>query len=201
MMEHIVIVVLLTFLVVCTIGIIVLRDLLAAVILLGAYSLIAAGIFVVMDAVDVAFTEAAVGAGISTILLLGCLSHTAHIQKPQEYNNIWALIMVSLTGLLLIYGTMDMPFYGDPNSPAQQHPELTQRFLNESPHEVGMPNVVTSVLASYRGYDTLGETVVVFSAGIGVLSLLGLKRREGLEVEETDSELTGTDNRREGGDS
>ena len=188
-MEHLVIVVLLTFLVVCTIGIIVLRDLLAAVILLGAYSLIAAGIFIVMDAVDVAFTEAAVGAGISTILLLGCLSHTAHIQKPQEHNNIWAVIMVSLTGLLLIYGTMDMPSYGDPNSPAQQHPELTLRFIHESGAEVGMPNVVTSVLASYRGYDTLGETVVVFSAGIAVLALLGLKRREKLDLEDGEGDI------------
>ncbi len=188
MIETLVIVVLLTFLIVCTIGIIVLRDLLAAVILLGMYSLIAAGIFIVMDAVDVAFTEAAVGAGISTILLLACLSHTSHVQKPQQHNNIWALIMVSLTGLLLLYGTMDMPGYGDANSPAQQHPELAQRFIHESGSEVGMPNVVTSVLASYRGYDTLGETVVVFAAGVAVLALLGLKRREGLEPEDDEPE-------------
>jgi len=156
MTEQLLIVVLLMFLVVCTIGIIYLRDLLAAVILLGIYSLTAAGIFVVMDAVDVAFTEAAVGAGISTM----------------------AIIMVSVTGLLLIYGTLDMPMYGDIMSPAQSHPDLAQRFINESGHEVGIPNVVTSVLASYRGYDTLGEVVVVFCAGIGVLTMLGLKRRE-----------------------
>ena len=69
--EHLVIGVLLTFLVATAIGIIVLRDLLAAVILTGLYSLVAAGAFIVMDAVDVAFTEAAVGSGISTILFLG----------------------------------------------------------------------------------------------------------------------------------
>ena len=184
MIEQLVIVVLLTFLIVCTVGIIYLRDLLAAVILLGIYSLTAAGIFIVMDAVDVAFTEAAVGAGISTILLLGCLSHTTHIQKPQSHNNFWAIIMVSLTGLLLVYGTLDMPRYGDPLSPAQTHPDLAQRFIHESAGEVGMPNVVTSVLASYRGYDTLGEVVVVFSAGIAVLALLGRKRRKPLHVED-----------------
>ena len=184
MIEQLVIVVLLTFLIVCTVGIIYLRDLLAAVILLGIYSLTAAGIFIVMDAVDVAFTEAAVGAGISTILLLGCLSHTTHIQKPQSHNNFWAIIMVSLTGLLLVYGTLDMPRYGDPLSPVQTHPDLAQRFIHESAGEVGMPNVVTSVLASYRGYDTLGEVVVVFSAGIAVLALLGRKRRKPLHVED-----------------
>ena len=178
MTEQLLIVVLLMFLVVCTIGIIYLRDLLAAVILLGIYSLTAAGIFVVMDAVDVAFTEAAVGAGISTILLLACLSHTSHIQKPQSHSNYWAIIMVSVTGLLLIYGTLDMPMYGDIMSPAQTHPDIAQRFIYESPHEVGIQNMVTSVLASYRGYDTLGEVVVVFCAGIGVLTMLGLKRRD-----------------------
>jgi len=176
-MELLVTVVLLTFLVAIVIGIIVLRDLLAGVILLGLYSLVAAGIFVVMDAVDVAFTEAAVGCGISTILFLGALSFTRHEQKPRGHDSIIAMVFVFLTGALLIYGTLDMPHYGDPESPAQTHPELTQHYLYKSPDETGMPNVVTSVLASYRGYDTLGETVVVFTAGIAVLSLLGLIRR------------------------
>ena len=175
-MEHLIISVLLLFLVALVIGIIVLRDLLAAVILLGLYSLTAAGVFVVMDAVDVAFTEAAVGAGISTILFLGCMSFTTHRQKPRG-NDSWLVAgFVIATGVLLIYGTLDMPHYGDGESAAQSHPKLAVRFLEDSPHEVGPPNVVTNVLASYRGYDTLGETVVVFTAGIGVLSLLGLKR-------------------------
>lgn len=176
-METFVAVVLLTFLVVIAIGIIVLRDLLAAVILLGMYSLVAAGAFVVMDAVDVAFTEAAVGAGISTILFLGALSFTKHEQKPRGHDSVLALVFVVITGGLLIYGSLDMPHYGSAESPAQTHPELAERFIYQSADEVGPPNLVTSVLASYRGYDTLGETVVVFAAGIAVLSLLGLKRR------------------------
>ncbi len=176
-MELLITIVLLTFLVAIAIGIIVLRDLLAGVILLGLYSLIAAALFVVMDAVDVAFTEAAVGCGISTILFLGAMSFTKHDQKPRGHDSIVAIVFVVLTGALLIYGTLDMPHYGDPQSPAQTHPELTQHYLYKSPDETGMPNVVTSVLASYRGYDTLGETVVVFTAGIAVLSLLGLIRR------------------------
>ena len=176
-METLVANVLLTFLAVTAIGIIVLRDLLGAVILLGVYSLIAAGAFVVMDAVDVAFTEAAVGSGVSTILFLGALSFTNHKQKPRGNHSWFALVFVIVTGGLLIYGTLDMPYYGSATSPAQTHPDLAVRFLEQSMSEVGIDNVVTSVLASYRGYDTLGETMVVFAAGISVLSLLGLKRR------------------------
>jgi len=175
--EQIIIAVLLTFLVVTVIGIIVLRDLLAAVILTGMYSLTAAGAFIVMDAVDVAFTEAAVGSGISTILFLGALSFTKHEQKPRPHDSLVALLFVLVTGGLLIYGTLDMPIYGSATSPAQTHPELAVRFIERSGGEVGPPNIVTSVLASYRGYDTLGETVVVFTAGIAVVGLLGLKRR------------------------
>ena len=181
MTEHLVVVALLAFLVVLAFGIIVLRDLLAGVILLGLYSLVAAGAFVVMDAVDVAFTEAAVGAGVSTILFLGTLSFTHHEQK-RGHDSLPALVFVTITGVLLIYGTLDMPHYGDPESPAQTHPELAERFLERSAGEVGPPNVVTSVLASYRGYDTLGETVVVFAAGVAVLSLLGLRRRREPEL-------------------
>jgi multicomponent Na+:H+ antiporter subunit B len=178
MIEHIIVMILLTVLVALTLGIIYLKDLLAAVILSGLYSLVAAAVFVVMDAVDVAFTEAAVGAGISTILLLGALSFTKREQKPQEHNNWPALIIVCTTGALLIYGTLDMPGYGDANSPANQNPKLAQHFIQKSAEEIDVPNVVTSVLASYRGYDTLGETVVVFTAAVGVLSLLGLRRRQ-----------------------
>jgi len=144
---------------------------------IGLYSLIAAGAFVVMDAVDVAFTEAAVGSGISTILFLGALSFTRHEQKPRSHDSLLALLFVVVTGGLLIYGTLDMPNYGSATSAAQAHPELAVRFIERSMGEVGMPNVVTSVLASYRGYDTLGEVVVVFTAGIAVMGLLGLKRR------------------------
>ncbi len=176
--EQITIMILLLFLVVITVGVIYLRDLVASVILLGIFSLVAALAFVVMDAVDVAFTEAAVGAGISTILLLGALTFTVREQKVQKHNNYAALILVVATGALLIYGTLDLPSYGDATSPANSHPDLAIHFIKESGKEVGIPNVVTSVLASYRGYDTLGETVVVFTAAVAVLSMLGLRRRE-----------------------
>jgi len=77
---------------------------------------------------------------------------------------------------VLIYGTLDMPNFGSPDAPPQTH--VSPEYLERSPHEIGIPNVVTAILASYRGYDTLGETAVVFTAGIGVLMLIsGLRRR------------------------
>ncbi len=151
------------------------NNLLASVMLTGIYSLLSAVFFVVMDAVDVAFTEASVGAGISTILMLSTLKLTGGFDGPTRHNKLLASIVVTITGIMLVIGTTDMPKFGASDVPVQTH--VGPHFINESYGETGMPNIVTSVLASYRGFDTFGETVVIFTAGIGVLALLGFRNR------------------------
>ena len=153
------------------------RNLYAVVMLSSIYSLLAAAIFVVLDAVDVAFTEAAVGAGISTVLALGTLALTSGTEKVPAPARWLPLVVVVLTGAALIYGTLDLASYGDPAAAPHQH--VAPTYLEEAPKTTGIPNVVTAVLASYRGYDTLGETTVIFTAGVGVLLLLGNWRRRG----------------------
>ena len=152
-----------------------LRNLFAVAMLAGIYSLLSAGLFTALDAVDVAFTEAAVGAGISTILVLGTLALVGHEQKKSTRSSVIPLLVVLVTGSILVYGTFDMPPYGDPGNPAHHH--VAPHYLEESAHEIGIPNVVTSVLASYRGYDTMGETTVIFTAMVGVLLLMGGLRK------------------------
>ncbi len=151
------------------------RNLFAMAILAGIYSLLSAGIFTVLDAVDVAFTEAAVGAGISTVLMLATLSLVGWEANVPVRRPLLPLVVVLITGGILIYGTLDMPPFGDPGNPIHHH--VVPRYIETSPREVGPPNIVTSVLASYRGYDTMGETTVVFTAAVGVLLLLGRFRK------------------------
>lgn len=166
-------VVLLAFLLLSALAIVVMRHLFSVVMVSGVYSLLSAAFFVNLDAVDVAFTEAAVGAGISTVLLLGALMLTARREKAvTTHHSVLPFIAVLVTGSALIYATYDMPAFGDPNSPANTY--VGMDYIERTPHEVGVPNVVTAVLASYRGFDTLGETAVVFAAGLGVLVLLGM---------------------------
>lgn len=153
-----------------------LRNLFAAVMLTGIYSLHAALLFVSLDAVDVAFTEAAVGAGISTVLMLATLGLVGREESPPRKPAWLPLCVVLVTGGALIFATFDMPRFGDPDAPVHRH--VAPRYIHDSPQETGVPNMVTSVLASYRGYDTLGETVVIFTAGVGVLLLLGGRRRD-----------------------
>ncbi|HIF51456.1 MAG TPA: DUF4040 domain-containing protein [Thiotrichaceae bacterium] len=165
------------------------RNLFAASMLTGIYSLMCASLFVCLDAVDVAFTEAAVGAGIATILFLGTLALTGFEEKTEVKVSIPGLIIVLITGGLLIYGLQDIPLFGDANTPVQTY--LAGKYIDDSATEIAVPNLVTSILASYRGYDTFGETTVIFTAGIGVLMLLGRggKKKKGLldEAEEKQS--------------
>ena len=158
-----------------------LRDLFAAAMLTGMFSLLSASLFTMMDAVDVAFTEAAVGAGISTVLLLGALSLTA-LHERQQPVRVLPFAVVLLMGGALLYGTVDMPAYGSADAPI--HNDITEEFIHGSEHKAHIPNVVTTVLGSYRGYDTLGETTVVFAAAIGVMLMLGgrVRRRDDLDT-------------------
>lgn len=165
---------LLAFLVVTAVTIIRLRDLFAVVMLFGIYSLLSAALFVTLTAPDVAFTEAVVGAGISTVLMLATLALTSRNENVPAHRPWLPLAVVLITGGFLVYGTFDIPPFGAADNPVQTH--VAPRYLEQSGTEIGIPNVVTSVLASYRGYDTFGEVVVVFTAGMGVLVLLGRLR-------------------------
>jgi multicomponent Na+:H+ antiporter subunit B len=86
------------------------------------------------------------------------------------------LLVVIMTGIVLAYGTMDMPDWGDPNSPASSH--ISPKYITNAVEKTATPNIVTAVLADYRGYDTLGETAVIFSAGMACILLLRRKRKK-----------------------
>ena len=153
-----------------------LRSLIAIVMLSGVYSLVSAAWYIAVDAVDVGYTEAAVGAGMSTAVLLGAMLLTARTAKPEKpLSKLGPFLVCGATAAMLIYATVDLPGLGDPNSPANTGPGMTYVHVNW--FDTGVPNVVTSVLASYRGFDTMGETVVVFVAGLAVAMLLGFGER------------------------
>lgn len=166
-------VILFAFLLVVAIVVAKQRDLFAAAMLTGVFSLVSAGLFTILDAVDVAFTEAAVGAGMSTVLVLATLALVSDKENRGSHRPIAATIVVIVTGMALIYGTLDMPIWGTPDAPIHTH--VGRYYIEQSAADIGIPNMVTGVLASYRSYDTFGELAVVFTAGLGVTLLLQQK--------------------------
>lgn len=164
---------LLGLLIVVTVAIVRVRDLFLVVLLGGIFSLLMASVFTVLDAVDVAFTEAAVGAGISTILGLATLALIDNrSEKRPAKLQVAPILVAGATCAVLIWAMQDMPPVGDPSNPAQNH--VGPYYLSQTPVEIDVPNIVTAVLASYRGFDTLGEVAVIFTAGIGVMYLLSV---------------------------
>ncbi|OGB06086.1 MAG: hypothetical protein A3E25_23290 [Burkholderiales bacterium RIFCSPHIGHO2_12_FULL_69_20] len=150
------------------------RNLFGVVLLGGVYSFLTATVLVALDAVDVAMTEASVGAGISTVLFLGAL-HLCKSEDARPARRPWPALALSVAvGAVLVYGAQGLPAFSDPASAIHQH--VVPRYLNDAPKETGVPNIVTAVLASYRGFDTFGETTVVFTAGAGVVALLRRRR-------------------------
>jgi multicomponent Na+:H+ antiporter subunit B len=158
-----------------TVGVAVQRNLFSVVVLFGVYSFLMATVLVALDAVDVAMTEASVGAGISTVLLLGAL-YLCGGEEAKPLHRPWLPLVISIVIVgALVYGTLGLPAFSDPQAPI--HMVVAPRYLAQAIHETGVPNVVTAVLASYRGFDTLGEVTVVFTAGAGVIALLRRARR------------------------
>ena len=84
--------------------------------------------------------------------------------------NWYTMIILALFFGLLVYAERDLPDSAGASSPARTH--VAARYIEQSYTDTRTPNIVTSVLADYRGYDTLGETVVILTAGLAVLLIL-----------------------------
>lgn len=176
-MEALINMALLTLLAVVTVAIVIQRSLLSVVILASIYSFLMASVMIALDAVDVALTEASVGAAVSTVLLLGTLHLTKTREEAPRHSRTLPILLSLAVGAMLVWGTLVLPPFGTPDAPIHQH--VAPRYINDVIAETGVPNAVTAVLADYRGFDTLGETTVIFIAGIGVMLLLGgLRRRD-----------------------
>ena len=104
------------------------RDLFSAIMATMVFSLICALIFLLLDGIDVSLTEAAVGAGISTILFLSTLKHTNVEIKASRKSSIPLVVLFLLTLSLLIYAISDLPDFG--KSIVTTNSEVTRHYIN-----------------------------------------------------------------------
>ena len=119
--------------------------------------------------------------------MLGGMLLTARREKPKRPGRApVALAAVIVVGAALFYATIDMPAFGDASAPANA--DVGQQYVERTASEIPMPNIVTAVLASYRGFDTMGETMVIFTAGVAVMLLLGAgSARGGRDVSDVEN--------------
>ncbi|MFC7077332.1 DUF4040 domain-containing protein [Haloarcula halophila] len=164
---------LIAFVLACAVGAAMLKDVLASVMAFAAYSLGVSIIWLVLQAPDVGLTEAAVGAGIMTILFLLALANTVRPDEDRLFEpvSVRTVVGVGVFVAVMAASVPALPAIGDPTAPVTGG-EVTQYYIENAYDQTGVHNAVTAVLAAYRGFDTLGEAVVVFVAGIAALSVL-----------------------------
>lgn len=148
------------------------RDLITSVALLSVYSLISSLLFAGLLAVDVALVEAALGAGLTSLLMiLAILATTRHSTERAPIKTRLAVVGIVGTFLaVMVFSSTDLPNRGNPDNPA--HSGISSYFLANSLDETNTPNVVTSLLADYRSADTLGETFVILTAALSATVVL-----------------------------
>ncbi|MDL5363742.1 DUF4040 domain-containing protein [Halalkalicoccus sp. NIPERK01] len=150
-------------------------DVLSSIIVFAAYSLGMALVYTYLLAPDVALTEAAIGAGVTTILLLLTIAKTVRPPTDALFESVHVPGAVVMGAFALVLGAAvlpAMPAIGAESAPVWANPEVTQYYLENTYAETGVQNSVAAVLAAYRGFDTFGEAVVVFGAAVAVLLVL-----------------------------
>jgi len=159
------------------IRLIVSKNLVESIIIMSVFSLFIGICYLFMDAPDVAMTETALGACLSTCVLLNLVKIVGEdIGKTRKSKIIFAIILCSVFVACLSWAALDLPTFGAEDSPLQSH--LTKYYVENTRTDIAIPSIVAAILASYRGFDTLGETAVILIAGLGVLVIVSRRKKE-----------------------
>jgi len=147
------------------------KDLLETIIIMSVFSLLISLIYLIMDAPDVAMTEIALGACLSTCVLLNFIRIVGVSNESLRFKNVVIPLMLCLSFIVILtIAGLDLPQYGNGDSAVQTH--VSKYYIDNTSAEIGVKSMVAAILASYRGFDTLGETSVILIAGLAVLLIL-----------------------------
>lgn len=152
------------------------KSLIESVIIMSVFSLFIGICYLFMDAPDVAMTETALGACLSTCVLLNLVKIVGNdVGEVKKSKITLATILCIVFIACLSWASMDLPYFGSKESPLQTH--LTEYYIENTKQDIAIPSIVAAILASYRGYDTLGETTVILIAGLGVLVIISRRKK------------------------
>lgn len=152
------------------------KSLIESVIIMSVFSLFIGICYLFMDAPDVAMTETALGACLSTCVLLNLVKIVGEdVGKPQKTKIALATLLCITLVACLSWASLDLPQFGTEDSPLQTH--LTKYYVENTRNDIAIPSIVAAILASYRGYDTLGETTVILIAGLAVLVIISRRKK------------------------
>lgn len=151
------------------------KNLVESIIIMSVFSLFIGICYLFMDAPDVSMTETALGACLSTCVLLNLTKIVGEdVGTTRKSKIIFASILCSTFIICLSWAALDLPTFGSGDSPLQNH--LTKYYIENTHQDIAIPSIVAAILASYRGFDTLGETVVILIAGLAVVVIVSRRK-------------------------
>ncbi len=158
------------------------KDLLAAVISVGAVGLILSVTFLFLAAPDIAIVQIVVEVLVLVILIRATISRdTTAVSGDREFFGM--AVSIVLLVVIVIFGIRvfsDIPQFGKPII-ALFRDAPSNTYISRGLKDTGAANIVTSVILDYRAYDTLGEATVLFTAILGALAILRSKARKKLK--------------------
>lgn len=182
---------LLLFLVVCAVSVSLTKKLLTSIIIFMSYSCVMSIIWIMLESPDLAITEAAVGAGVSSILFFVTLKKIHAVDREEEakkeldvaeterhlemkifdkaFKATSVVVCISIIIILLVV-VSDLPRFGNAGNPDNN--EVAERYILSGLQETGAVNIVTGMILDYRAFDTFGESCVLFIAATCVMILL-----------------------------
>jgi multicomponent Na+:H+ antiporter subunit B len=121
-------------------------------------------LYVILNAPDVALTEAGIGLFLSSAILLFCINNSSEkvYKKNTKAKNIFYAIVFFIIFLIIFRLLNELEFFIENPFFNNSKNSLRTLYLDKSQDQIGVENVVTAVLASYRGFDTMLETYVIF---------------------------------------
>jgi multisubunit Na+/H+ antiporter MnhB subunit len=155
------------------------KNLLAAIISLGAVGVGSSIAFLILQAPDLAITQIVVEVLCLIILIRATLSRDiTTVDENREFFGLAVVVIIIVTTFIFGIEIMrELPHFGKPLL-AEAQGTVSQHYLRNGLKETGAANLVASVILDYRGYDTLGEATVLFTAIIGTLAILRKKSRK-----------------------
>ncbi|HEX42273.1 MAG TPA: DUF4040 domain-containing protein [Phycisphaerales bacterium] len=155
------------------------KNLLGAVICVGAIGFGGALMFLFLRAPDIAITQIVVEVLSLIILIRATIArHVTPVSGDREF--VGAVVSVAIVLTLFVAGVkvLDaLPPFGDPifvRTPGA----ASQTYLEQGLRQTGAANIVSSVILDYRAYDTLGEATVLFTSILGAAAILRGKSRK-----------------------